>query len=234
MPIEKDFTVELSLDGILLSQGRAAEKPDIRDACVRAHEELGGLLRPAVVYGYFPVGGVEEGRLLLDGTIMDTGPHTMELLEGASMVMAGVSTIGPALEARVAELNDAGDIIAGYVLDCAGVIALSGVGDRLRRIVEDEAAGRGWGVGDNLAPGSLVGWHMRDQRKLCSLLDMESVGVRLSDSNVLVPHKSASSLIGLGPGYRSKKIGSVCRFCNLRDTCPSRKYRLETEKLKTT
>jgi hypothetical protein len=70
-----------------------------------------------------------------------------------------------------------------------------------------------------LSPGSLVGWPLAGQRELCALLPLTDIGVRLNAHCVLEPHKSASVVIGLGPGYASHEVGSVCRYCSLADTC---------------
>ena len=109
------------------------------------------------------------------------------------------------------------------MLDTVGVVALGAVGEMLRDMVEKRAAELNWGVGDALAPGSLVGWSHRGQRALCALLPLETIGVVLNASCVLEPHKSASMLVGIGPDYTSSRVGSVCRFCALADSCWRRK-----------
>ncbi len=128
-------------------------------------------------------------------------------------------TIGPALEQRVHELNEAGEVLVGYLLDCFGVVALGCVGEALRAHVEQRAASLGWGVGAALGPGTLVGWSMMGQRALCALLPLDEIGVRLNRACVLEPHKSSSTLIGMGPGYEGVHVGSVCQYCSLADTC---------------
>ena len=109
--------------------------------------------------------------------------------------------------------------MAAYMLDSAGVVALGAVGEALRCLVEDTAAELGWGVSPSLSPGSLVGWALRDQQALCSLLPLEDIGVHLTRRCVLQPQKSASGLVGLGPGYDTARVGSVCKYCALQKTC---------------
>jgi len=64
-----------------------------------------------------------------------------------------------------------------------------------------------------------VGWPLRGQRELCGLLPLEQIGVRLTSHSVLEPHKSVSALVGLGPDYPSARVGSVCKYCALQETC---------------
>ena len=40
---------------------------------------------------------------------------------------------------------------------------------------------------------------------------------------ILERHKSASVVIGMGPGFGSHEVGSVCVYCSLRDSCWRRK-----------
>ena len=89
----------------------------------------------------------------------------------------------------------------------------------IRDRAEEVAVEAGWGVGAALAPGSLVGWPLEGQREVCGLLPLQEVGVHLNAYNVLEPHKSFSVVIGIGPGYQGKHVGSVCKFCALQDTC---------------
>ncbi|MBW1802415.1 MAG: hypothetical protein JRJ85_17005, partial [Deltaproteobacteria bacterium] len=115
--------------------------------------------------------------------------------------------------------NEAGEALLGYFLDSVGVIALGKTRDALSRTAEKEADRRGWKVGAALGPGSLKGWPITGQTDLVSMVPLSEIGVRLSDIGVLIPFKSASVLIGIGPGYEKQKVGSVCHLCHNRDTC---------------
>ncbi len=180
------------------------------------------LITPAAVYDEFPVQGIEGETLVLEVNEslahVQVG-HKIDLLHPAERVLVAVDTIGPALEKRVEELQSGGQPLDAYMLDSVGVVALGAVGEELRKVVQQRAADLGWGVSAALAPGSLVGWQLRGQRELCGMLPLEAIGVQLSTSYVLQPHKSASMLVGMGPGYESRHVGSVCRFCSLAGSC---------------
>ena len=141
------------------------------------------------------------------------------LLANAQRVVVSVITIGPELEQRVEELQSTGEVLQAYLLDSAGVVALGAVGEAVRCLVEETAAELGWGVSPYLSPGSLVGWRLQGQRMLCALLPVDAIGVRLNKHHVLEPHKSASGLVGIGPGYETATVGSVCKYCALKNTC---------------
>jgi hypothetical protein len=218
MPVLKDIEIRIAIDELLRAQGSAAQRPAVRETAQWAIAEAQRLAEPSAVWALLPVQQVEGERVHVGEAWLRVGPHT-NLLAPAREALVSVATIGPALGAEARRLIQEGSLLEGFMLDSAGVLALAAVGDGLRRLAEALAAQRAWGVSLALAPGSLVGWPVHDQKALCSLLDLAAIGVTLNSSHVLVPHKSASSLVGLGPGYTATQVESACRFCPRRETC---------------
>ena len=229
MKILHDISISLKAEDVLLAQylgRRSTFPPSVMNSTRKAISLGEELFAPALVINEFPVKGIEGEELILNQNgetkRLKIGPK-IDLLYAAQRVLVAVDTIGPALERRVEELQTNHESLDAYMLDTVGVVALGAVGEVLRDMVQERAAELGWGVGDALAPGSLVGWTLRGQRSLCSLLPLEAIGVNLNASCVLEPHKSASMLVGIGPDYTSSRVGSVCRFCALADRCWRRK-----------
>jgi hypothetical protein len=205
----------------------AGGRQRVQSRFVRAAEgaiALGQTLwQPAAAYAWVDVHAVEGECVSVPGrdgepVVLRVGPRA-DLLAPAQRILVSVATIGPALEETVRELDAGGDHLAAYLLDSAGVVAVGAVMEAVRCAAEEEAARLGWGVSASLSPGSLVGWPLEGQRELCALLPLAEIGVRLNAHCVLEPHKSASLTVGLGPGYQAHKVGSVCKFCALADTC---------------
>jgi hypothetical protein len=218
MPVLKDIEIHISIDDLLRAQGSAAQRPAVRETAQWAIGEAQRLAEPAAVWALLPVHQVDGERARVGEAWLRVGPHA-DLLAPARQALVSVVTIGPALEEEVRRLVQGGNLLESFMLDSAGVLALAAVGDSLRRLAENLAAQRKWGVSLALAPGSLVGWPIHDQKALCSLLDLAAIGVILNSSQVLVPHKSASRLVGLGPDYTARQVESACRFCPQRETC---------------
>ena len=232
MPVLQDVTIILTVEELLAAQGRNERRPGLVAAAKEAIALGQTLFAPAAIYEEFEVRGVAGERVALTpacghpspsgrgagGEGLTVGPKA-NLLAPAQRLLVVVYTIGPALEARVGELYRAGELLLSYMLDCVGVMALGMVGERVRRLAEEQATGRGWGVSPSLSPGSLVGWPLQGQRELCALLPLADIGVQLNQYCVLKPHKSVSMVIGLGPDYETHQVGSVCHYCALRDTC---------------
>jgi hypothetical protein len=187
-------------------------------------EKARKLWQPKIVYAWADVPEVRGESLALlpenraESLLLHIGPHA-DLMAKAERAFISVSSIGDELDEQVRELNQKGEILTAFLLDCAGVVALDKVGSAAAELAEKEAAERGWGVGDRLSPGSLQGWPMEGQHELCSLLPLEDAGISLSEQGILRPFKSASGMIGIGPEYSGKKTGSVCRFCLHQNNC---------------
>ncbi|RLC62461.1 MAG: hypothetical protein DRI80_06345 [Chloroflexota bacterium] len=230
MIILRDVSISLTPEEVLRAQ-RSNRRGGVQPALMAAAREavaLGRMLvAPAAVYDEFEVRDVVGEEVILSTASssegegegrLTVGPK-VDLLAPAERVIVAVYTIGPALERRVSELHAAADDLLAFMLDSVGVLALGAIGEALRDRAEKRAAEFGWGVSPALSPGSLVGWPVEGQREVCALLPVDKIGVRLNEYCVLEPHKSVSLVIGIGPGYESSHVGSVCRYCSLAKTC---------------
>lgn len=203
MTIVKEIPVSLTAREVVdsLHRGRTAapkmlEKTE--EAVVRAED----LWEPVVVFDWIGIEAVSDAEVRINPSnggvdTLDVGPHA-DLLKKAEIALVSVHSIGPRLDEAVRELNRKGDNLLAYLLDSVGVVGLGKVGEAVRAMAEKEAEERNWGVGANLSPGSLVGWPLEGQAPLCSLLPIQEAGITLNTSNILVPFKTVSGLIGLG------------------------------------
>ncbi len=218
MTARTEFNFTLRLDEFLEAQGDALRRPGMQDAARQAMETAAGLVSPALVFDWLKVGVRSERKAQVGGALFDLGRHA-DLLASAELAFVAVATIGPQLEEAARELQVSGKALHSFLLGEAGVFVIGKLVKGAHEIAEEEAARRGWGVGAELAPGQLAGWAIVEQKLLCGLLDVESIGVRVTESGMLVPQKSVSLMIGMGPGYESKEVRSPCAFCDLGETC---------------
>jgi hypothetical protein len=228
MTVLRDFPIQLTAMDLLQAQRRGQSRTPRRGLIAAAEEAVAlanTLIDPAAVCAEFPVRSVVDQQVVVSTDSASAEERTLhigpkvDLIASAERLMVTVYTIGEALERRVRELNGAGENLASFLLDSAGVMALDAIGEALRERTERQAAERGWGVSPALSPGSLVGWPIQGQREVCALLPLGEIGVRLSKLCVLEPHKSVSMVIGSGANFESTHTGSVCEFCSLADSC---------------
>ncbi len=190
-------------------QGQGVDPAHAHPAAVAAAQAVldgaHALLAPAAVHAILPV---EE--------VAFEGPLIARALAGATQVALAICTIGPALEERVRALFAAGDPLRAMALDGAGVAALGQVSEAVGERICEEAAAQGLHTGMRASPGQ-EGWPLEQQRMLFSLLPAERIGVRLNESCLMIPRKSVSFAVGLGPEIRADAV--ACDFCSKRERC---------------
>ncbi len=218
MEIVTDISIQLCKDEILEPREASKFREEIKKAINTIHR----LLRPMIAFSWVDVDKVNGEYVCVLSSEkqkkLHIGPNASQL-EKAQIAMVEVHTIGPGIDNHVNDIKKTGNYLDAYILDCAGVAALGKVAKKAHEIVESRAREKNWGVGASLSPGSLQGWDMAQQKELCSFLELDRIGVDLNPSNTLIPLKSVSSLIGLGPGYSRKKVGSLCHLCSSKEHC---------------
>ena len=217
MLVATDFRPVIGVEHVLEGQGidPARARPEIVAAAQDVIDEAHALIAPVALYNILPVRDFQHQRVTLDGEAVFEGPLVARALAGAVEVAIVVCTIGPALDERVAALFAAGDPVRALALDGAGVAALRGswlVGERIR----EDAVPRGLRIGMRASPGQ-EGWPIQQQRVLFDLLPAEEIGVRLTESCLMLPRKSVSFVVGLGPEMRPDAV--ACDFCSKRERC---------------
>jgi hypothetical protein len=215
-----DWSPELDVDQILRAQGAdpaiiRARRPALVALAERALEAGWPLLQPKVASARWTATGFRHERLMLDKGALQ-GPLIGQHLAAAEQVIVMVCTIGEALEAEVARTID-DDPAYALALDGVGSAAAEALAGQACWRFEQEAIGRGWHASLPLSPG-MIGWPVQEgQTQIFALVDAGEAGVRLTEGGMMVPRKSLSLVLGLGP--RLEAAGSACAFCTLHETC---------------
>lgn len=207
------------------NRGKREPKPKILEAAERAYREGIALLDLKAVYEVFDVEGIEENctlKLYLPSENLREnlyiGPR-INYLEPAKKAVIGLCTTGSKIVEAMDNYSVDGDYLAMYYLDVFAVKALGELSEAFRRIVEEMASEKDWGVGPSMQPGSVTGWDVSGQSDLYRLSKGDSISLRINVSHFLMPMISNSTLIGTGPGYKDMKVGSMCHECVRQDTC---------------
>jgi len=171
-----------------------------------------GLIRPRAVYEVAYIGAKGEGTVEVAGVMFES-PILRKNLDGANKVFPYIITVGPELE-RAASAQ--GDLLKQYYLEEMANIALECAAAWLAGQLESRYRVTGLA---NMSPGSLEDWPINEQTKLFSIFgDTEkAVGVRLTDSLLMLPRKSISGIF-----FPSEEGFVACQLCE-RERCPGRK-----------
>ena len=138
-------------------------------------------------------------------------------LEKTNKVFPFIMTVGPDLE-RAASAQD--DLLKQYYLEEMANFALEKSAAWLSAQLEERY---GLGPLSAMSPGSLEDWPITEQTKLFSIFgDTEQlVGVRLTDSMLMLPRKSISGIL-----FPSEEGFQSCQLCD-RAHCPGRRAPLQ-------
>jgi hypothetical protein len=221
----RDFDLHPDADMVLRALGADPEvvrrrRSSALDIAEQAVARGMGLLAPVVVSASFPVEELRHERLRLEHGHL-SGPLIAEHLHAARSVVVTVCTIGPALEDAASECFSE-DPAMSLALDAFGSAAVDLLGTAMCQRVDEQADAEGLRTTVPLSPG-LVGWPVANgQRQIFELVDAASAGVRLTEGYMMVPKKSTSMVIGIGPDV--EHAGESCDYCSMAATC---RYREE-------
>jgi hypothetical protein len=197
MVVLDSFTLTLTPELILAEQGRSAGKgplsPAAMQLCQKMIEQVRALAKPVALLDCFDVQAIEHDRLVLSNGRAFRSHLVIEQLAHARQVAVGICTIGAGVEAESRQAFADGEGLAGYLLDRAGSLAVASVAQSVGEHVERLATDRGLEASLRIAPGS-ADCTLEDQRVVFDLLPAKDIGVRLTDSCLMVPSPSRCSL----------------------------------------
>jgi hypothetical protein len=193
-PVEKieNFTVEFDEKRILRLLGykkRPTEiKEPIKSLITEEKKKLHYLLHPASIY---TIVGYDE-----------TNKHLV--FKDAEKVAICICTIGPELEQEVKELMEKNEMTRALILDALGSEAAEEVAIQSDRILAEEAREMNLWPSKRYSPG-YGKWDVKEQRFIFKLLPAADIGIRLTESFMMVPRKSVSFRINF---YKEQKLST--------------------------
>jgi len=183
------FKVHLQDRRIRVRLGYKAKTGEVKSS-VKKHMEkckskIPDMIKPRAVY-----------------TILDyeeTSKHPV--FKGAEKIAFCLCTIGSGLEKRSSHLIQQGEILKGFVLDAFGSEAAEDIARQSDRIIAQKARDLGLWPSKRFSPGYGI-WDLKEQKYVFDILPADKIGVRLTDTYMMVPRKSISYRINF---YKNKK-----------------------------
>lgn len=144
----------------------------------------------------------------------------IELLEGQDKAALLAVTIGSSLEDKVKELFNQGEFTKATTLDAIASVAAEEVANELNTIIKEEAITYDLPhLTMRFSPG-YGDLKLDIQPKILKLLNSNELGITTTTSNILLPEKSITAIIGLGRvanSYRAR-CNFHCASCKF-DSC---------------
>jgi hypothetical protein len=223
MPVIRDIPLSLKLREVLRREGLgggAKVRPEIKELTLEmlASVKKAHLLEPTAAYECYAVSGMNGSQISLEGDKAIHGPLLPAIFPEAKELATMVITIGPKLEKKVTGYSKSGEVLRGVILDGIGSAAVDMLALEALRLIAAEVSSRGYEISSPVNPG-MPGFPLTEQWNLLELVNTPEIGVSLSSSGVLIPRKSASMVIGIGPKMTRWTQAEVCARCSLRETC---------------
>ena len=140
-------------------------------------------------------------------------------LKGAEAYAFFICTAGVEYEAFQERLKKEGDMVRVFIADALGSVIAEKAADQMEQSLQENIDKLGWHHTNRFSPG-YCGWHVSQQQLLFPLFKGETCGVKLTESSLMVPIKSVSGIIGLGPNVRH--LDYTCGLCDFKQ-CYKRK-----------
>jgi len=223
MPVIRDIPLSLKAREVLRRQGLgggAKVRPKIKILIRELLTSLkkARLLEPAVAYEYYTVINMNGSQISLGGDKAIHGPLIPASFPEAKELAVFLCTIGPRLEKQVTDYSKSDEAMRGMILDGIGSTAVDMMVLEVLRRLAGEVSSQGYEISSPVNPG-MPGFPLTEQWNLLGLVNADEIGVSLTASGVLVPRKSVSMIIGIGPKMTRWTEAEVCARCSLRETC---------------
>lgn len=170
------------------------------------------IAKPKALYKVAFIESKDTYTVVVDGITFKSRVLRVNL-EGAQRVFPFVATCGMELEDWARSMDD---LLQRYWAETINEMAL-----RSARQMLDAHLGQRYQPGpiSTMNPGSLEDWPLQEQRPLFALLGdpCQSIGVRLTESFLMVPVKSVSGIL-----FPTEESFASCQLCP-REVCPSRR-----------
>jgi len=226
MPVIRNIPLSLRTGEVLRREGvreQSKIRPEVKNLVIEllASVKRTHLLEPSVAYEIYSITEMSSSQVSLEGNLVVHGPLLFSLLPDAKELVVVVGTIGPKLEKQATDYFDQDEPLRGVLLDGIGSAAVDSLTQEACKLIMAEASSRGYQVSGPLNPG-MPGLPITEQQPLLKMVPACEIGVSLTSSGIMVPRKSASMVIGIGPKMKTWTRAEVCVNCSLRKTCAYR------------
>ena len=230
MKIVKDIQLKIDEDEVLRYLGYSKRKmvapkeivlQIVREEIARSYN----LFEPQGIYSPIKIRQISfsDGRVVLENDfVVNFNNLVINLLKGTNCLVLGVVTVGSTLENNVTELFARGEYPRAIALDAVGTVSVRSLSHYMRSLVCQEVKEQNLQTTKYFSPGS-ADWDISQQKNIFQIIPVDKIGVKLTESYMMIPQKSLSWVIGIGKDIsRLSKEKGTCKICKLK-SCQYRK-----------
>lgn len=219
----KTFRFDFSQLGITVSQvqndlGYRQDDPDafVTDLISEVLKECETLNNIKAEYKIF--GDIEFNppakRVRIENILFEINKIVFNQLSKSELIAVFLSTAGEETALRSRDATADGDLVKGFIYDVIGSEIVESAAELMNNELDGRMIWSGLKTTNRFNPG-YCGWNVKEQHKLFRLMPDNFCGIRLTESALIDPVKSASGFIGIGKNV--KRVHSTCSFCEMKD-----------------
>ncbi len=172
------------------------EIPESMQEMVDEVIELGKkLVAPAACYTHLSIMTKAPSRIEVADAFVIESEKVFKWIEGCAGIYLAAITLGPGIDGKVAEFSGSRDVTRAFLLNAYGAEAAEALMVELNNHIIMEAETKGWTTTKRYSPG-YGDWSIDGQRGLFAVLNASEIGIRLTDTCIMIPEKSISAIIG--------------------------------------
>ena len=216
--------LDIDADHVLRNIGYGADyKPGGRIASLINEylENVHRLIEPSYSFVIKDVKSVKGSHTTIDGGITLKSEVVARLLEQYQQVAVFALTIGSRLEEMVSLLTKRGRMLKATVLDGIGSDAAEKLADSVQNEIGELASIHGLCISQRFSPG-YCDWDVSQQRMIFQAMNGDFAGIRLTEDCLMLPQKSISGVIGIGP-CDDVETYNPCLTCEKHGNCQWRR-----------
>lgn len=184
----------------------------LADACLKKARNLA---RPRIIIsGEKKITAVRPGRITVAGSVSFSGKRLSSYLAGATHLRIFLTTLGKEVEDEASRKMSGGEEPEGYLLDRIASFAVESLARNLEEALRVNYLSKNKSLSMRVSPG-YCDWPLEEQRTLKKAVNFSRAGVKLTKSCMMIPRKSISGLIGIGPKGHFSIKRSPCAVCDM-------------------
>ncbi len=214
----------------LFDMGRADHLSRLQEQITRCGEMVLSISDVRCVYRIHPVSSIlldrdlEEDPDAPSKVLRLEGNDIRRLLDGADEVVLMALTLGADLE-RLLMREEVTDMSDAMVLDVCASAAVESAADDFEAKLSQELLAEGKYLTNRFSPG-YGDLPLHTQRPLLSHLNASrAIGVTLTPTNLMVPRKSVTAIMGICDHIKEQTLGG-CGSCPLKTKCTYRAHHM--------
>ena len=160
------------------------------------------------------IDSVTGSRAVIEGSITFQSEVIAQLLKQCQKVAIFLVTIGRYLDETTRQLAKDGMILQSSVLDAIGSDAVEATANFVQNRIGEIAHAQGLHISRRFSPG-YCDWDISQQKTIFSAMEGNCAGITLTDGCLMLPRKSISGIIGIGPVEVENY--NPCKTCDRQD-----------------